>query len=178
MGPLDQGFFSAGVLVGTHGLRGDIKVRPRSGPESALLQSRQLWLRDSRGEAVVYDVKRAVLHKGNVLLQLVGIETIDQAEPLIGREVLMRLDDLVSLPDDEFYWHQLDGLTVVDRVRGELGTLVDIFTTGAHDIYVVKGPFGEVLIPAVDAFILEIDHEARRMEVDLPEGLVSETDEV
>jgi 16S rRNA processing protein RimM len=61
---------------------------------------------------------------------------------------------------------------------GELGTLDDLFTTAAHDIYVVNGRFGEVLIPAVDEFVVEVDLPGRRMSVDLPEGLVRESDEV
>ena len=54
----------------------------------------------------------------------------------------------------------------------------EVFTTAAHDIYVVRGRYGEVLIPAVAEFVVEIDRDGRRMTVDLPEGLVPENDEV
>jgi 16S rRNA processing protein RimM len=69
-------------------------------------------------------------------------------------------------------------MLVRDLVKGELGCLVDMFTTAAHDTYVVDGPYGEVLIPAVEQFILDIDHEKGLMQVDLPEGLVAEVDDL
>jgi 16S rRNA processing protein RimM len=53
-----------------------------------------------------------------------------------------------------------------------------MFSTAAHDIYVIRGRYGEVLIPAVEEFIVEIDRDGRRMLVDLPEGLVPEKDEI
>jgi 16S rRNA processing protein RimM len=90
----------------------------------------------------------------------------------------MRYGDLPDLADDEFYWFEIEGLTVVDRTRGEIGILEDMFSTAAHDIYVVRGRLGEILIPAVDEFVLGVDQEERRMTVDLPEGLVPDTDEV
>ena len=52
-----------------------------------------------------------------------------------------------------------------------------MFTTAAHDVYEVHGSFGEVLIPVVDAFVLEVDHAGKRIQVDLPEGLIPESDE-
>ena len=73
---------------------------------------------------------------------------------------------------------QLQGLQVTDRTRGELGVLEELLETGAHDIYVVRGRFGEVMIPAVSQFIVEVDAESGRMTVDLPEGLVPEADDL
>jgi len=67
---------------------------------------------------------------------------------------------------------------VVDRRRGELGRLDDLLATGGHDLYVVNGRFGEVLIPAVGRFVLAIDPGAGVMTVDLPEGLVAEVDDL
>jgi 16S rRNA processing protein RimM len=69
-------------------------------------------------------------------------------------------------------------MNVADSSRGELGIIEDIFTTPAHDILVVEGPFGEVLIPAVNDFITEINYPEKRILVDLPEGLVPEVDEI
>ncbi len=167
-----------GVVTGTHGLRGDLKVRPHSGDSESLLDAQQLFLRRGEGAPVKHVPARIVLHKGNILLRLKGLENIEAVQSLVGCEVLMRYSDLPELVDDEFYWFELEGMTVVDKVRGELGTLEDMFSTAAHDVYVVRGPLGEILIPAVDEFVLDVDPEGGRMTVDLPEGLVPEPDEV
>lgn len=170
--------FEAGVIVGTRGLRGELRVRPHSGDGSALLDAAQVWLAVGKGEPAPLTVQRATSLKGQVLLQLDTLDHIDKVEGLIGRAVLLRYDELADLPEDSYYWHQLDGLRVVDLHHGEIGTLVDLFTTAAHDIYVVHGPAGEVLIPAVAAIVVAVDLDARCMRVDLPDGLLPGSDAV
>lgn len=170
--------FCLGVLIGTHGLRGDLKVKSLSDGSESLLAAQRVYLRAAGKEPVEYRPARVVAHKGGYLLRLVGFEQIDAAQALVGSEVLMPLADLPELDESEHYWFELEGLQVIDRTRGDLGKLEDLFTTPAHDIYVVRGPFGEVLIPAVDAFVGRIDLEAGTMEVDLPDGLVPGADEI
>lgn len=168
--------FPAGVVIGVHGLQGDLKVRPHSQDSSSLEGAKEITLQ--RGETTVsrHQVTKAARHKGNFLLRLDGITSLERAQSFIGCEVLIARDALQSLPEDEFYWFQLEGLQVQDHRYGDLGKIVEIFTTPAHDILVVQGLRGEVLIPVVEAFILKIDEEAGIMHVDLPEGLVPEAD--
>jgi len=167
-----------GVVTGTHGLRGDLKVRLFTDEPSALLDAREIYLRGRQGELTVCRVAAVKTHKGSVLLRLQGLENIDAVQTLVGCEVLMPRGELPVLADDEFYWFELEGLSVTDRRCGDLGVLEEMFTTSAHDIYVVRGRYGEVLIPAVAAFVVEIDRDGRRMLVDLPEGLVPGKDEI
>jgi 16S rRNA processing protein RimM len=178
MAPTEKEFHRLGVVTGTHGLRGDLKVRPDSGDPAALLAARTLFLRDRLGELLPYTPSKATPHKGAVLLRLHGLDSVEAVQPLVGCELLVVASELPPLGDDEFYWHDLQGLTVVDRNRGELGTLEDFFTTAAHDIYVVQGGLGEILIPAVDEFILEVDVAAKRLLVDLPDGLLPASDDL
>jgi len=161
-------------IVGTHGLRGDLKVRLKSGNPDLLLSSKKICLRLPTGEILNLDISRQVLHKGQVLLRLQGYDSIEQAEQVVGSQVLLAEHLLPDLNDDEYYWGQLKGLQVVDRERGEIGQLQDLISTAAHDTYVVKGRLGEVLIPAVHQFVLDIDLAAGIMQVDLPEGLIQE----
>lgn len=170
--------YCLGVLIGTHGLRGDLKVKSLSDGSESLLPTKRVYLRAPGKEPAEYHPARVVAHKGGYLLRLVGFEQIDAAQVLVGCEVLMPLTELPELDEGEHYWFELEGLQVIDRTRGNLGKLEDMFTTPAHDIYVVVGPFGEVLIPAVDAFVGRIDLEAGTMEVDLPDGLIPGTDEI
>ena len=101
-----------------------------------------------------------------VLLRPVGITAPQLAKALTGFEILVPPDDLPEIEDeDEFYVHELMGMTVVDTERGELGTIREVFTAGANDVWVVRGGPEEVLIPAVKQFVLEVDREARRVTV-------------
>lgn len=167
-----------GVTTGTHGLRGDLKVRLLSDDASALLAAAEVFVRCRQEVAVPFRVASAKEHKANVLLRFQGCDSIDAVQSLVGCEVLMRRCDLPALPEAEFYWFELEGLNVIDRRLGDLGILEEMFSTAAHDIYVVRGRFGEILIPAVEAFIVAVDRDGRRMLVDLPEGLVPENNEI
>ncbi len=169
-----ESLLDIGTIVGTHGLRGDLKVRLKSGDPDVLMAMEQIHLLLPTGEALTVDINRRVLHKGQVLLRLSRYDTINLAEPLIGAQVLIDKDNLPELDGDQYYWGDLKGIAVVDRDRGELGRLVHLFTSAAHDTYVVKGPFGEILIPAVRQFILDVDLDDRMMQVVLPDGLIPE----
>lgn len=91
-----------------------------------------------------------------------GIETRDAAEALTGRylEVEPR-----ELPEGSYYWHQLEGLHVVDESGAELGTLVEVFRVGENEVYRVAGPVGETLLPALRDVVREIDLPGKRMVV-------------
>ncbi len=161
-------------IVGTHGLRGDLKVRLTSGNPDFLMTTKQICLRLPNGETLNLDITRQVLHKGQVLLRLQGYESINLAEPLVGGQVLLAEHLLPDLSDDEYYWGQLEGLQVIDRRQGDIGRVKQLITTAAHDTYVVNGRFGEVLIPAVHQFVLEVNPEEGVIHVDLPDGLILE----
>lgn len=169
-----ESLLEIGNIVGTHGLRGDLKVRSKSGDPELLLTLKQICLRLPTGETLNVGINRQVLHKGQVLLRLQGYGSIDLAETIVGSQVLLEEHLLPDLSDGEFYWGQLEGLQVVDRERGKIGTLQQLITTAAHDTYVVKGRLGEILIPAVHQFVLKIDIEVGVMQVDLPDGLIPE----
>lgn len=163
-----------GDVVGTHGLRGDLKVRLHSGDPSLLLAVDKVTLHPPSGVPVVARISRQVTHKGMVLLRLHEYESIALAEPLVGSRVKLPKTALPELEEDEYYWETLADSRVIDRRYGDLGRLVRIFTTAAHDTYVVEGRYGEVLIPAVKNFVVSIDPVAKLIEVDLPDGLVPE----
>lgn len=168
--------FEAGKIVGVHGLRGDLKVFPHSKEPDALLAARQVQLSVTGQPATVYPVANSRLHKGRVLLRLQGLEHISKVEHLVGAQVFLTYDQLPQLAEGEHYWYQIEGMSVVDKTLGLLGTLQGYFTTAAHDTWVIQGPFGEVMMPAVEAFICDIDESQQTIHVDLPEGLVEPDD--
>jgi 16S rRNA processing protein RimM len=107
--------------------------------------------------------------KTYLLLGLEGVTERTTAQRLVGRYLLARADDCGGQPDENERDSAV-GLTVVDEVRGFLGAIVEERFGVAQTLWVVKGPFGEVLIPAVDEFIRSRDEE--RVCVRVPEGLL------
>lgn len=126
-------------------------------------------------------LERHWLHKGRVVLKFTGIDSINDADPLRGLEVAIRLEERAALSDDAVYIDELIGCRVFDLGDGieptagrEVGEIVDVDREStAHPMLVVRGVHAEeVLIPFVKAFLLRVDLPARRIDMQLPEGLV------
>ena len=166
-----------GVVVGTHGLKGDLKIRPLPTGDLALPGARTVYLKDSEGLPVRHEAVRSSPHKQNILLRLSGLENLAAVEGLIGASILMDNVDLPKLDDDQFYWSDLEGMSVFDRQHGEIGRVVGMFSTPAHDILEIEGPAGEILIPAVEPFLLKLDRDSGSLHVDLPDGLIPGSDD-
>jgi 16S rRNA processing protein RimM len=111
--------------------------------------------------------------KGQILLHLEDIQTRDQAEALIGQEVKGEAARFPRLPEGEFYWFQVLGLPVINAADGALlGHLREIIPTPAHDVYVVRRGEEELLLPAVEEVITEIDLGEGWIKVAPPPGLL------
>lgn len=119
-----------------------------------------------------YEVKRARLHKGHFILELDGVTDRNTAEALVGCEVSVEKGELPVLSDDEFYHSELIGMEVVTDDGKRLGRITEIMPTGSNDVFVVKGAYGEVLIPSIEACEIKIDRAANTLTVHLLEGLL------
>ena len=164
-----------GKILRPQGLRGELRMHVRTDYPERLADLERVYLsKDEAGTHVTaYALEHVRLHQGYALLTLEGIGDRDQAEPLRQLFVLVDMENAVPLEEGEFYLYELIGVEVI-TVEGEhLGKLIDVLETGANDVYVVKSDaYGDVLIPAIDGVIIETDIEARRLTVQLPEGLL------
>jgi 16S rRNA processing protein RimM len=107
-----------------------------------------------------------------VLLKLRGIDRIEEAEPLRGSQLYLPLAELPALEDDQFYFHDVIGFTVVDENLGELGTVENFYELPQQDMLAMRYQGQEVLIPVVDELVSHADHEKKQVHVNLPEGLL------
>jgi 16S rRNA processing protein RimM len=102
---------------------------------------------------------------------LFAIDTVADlgtAETLRGCTVLARAADLPEAVEE----FDPVGMEVFDHERGLLGEITDVIVTGANDVWVVEGPFGEVLLPVIDQVLVDIDEEAGVVNVTLLPGLI------
>lgn len=158
-------WIEAGEIVNTHGLVGEVKILPWADSPEFLLDFDTLYL----DEAPV-KIRSARVHKNCVLAMLEGVDSVDAAILLKGKTIRVARED-VHLPEGRYFLADLMGLEVRDADSGEvLGTLVDILTPPANQVYVVKGK-REYLIPAVEEFIVESNPEAGWIRVHLLEGM-------
>ena len=159
-------FITAGQIVNTHGIRGEVKLLPQGVEPDLLAQCDPLYI---GGKPFSPAARR--IHKGCLLLRLEGVDDMDAALALKGKTVSIRRAD-APLPAGEFFDEELVGLTARDAETGEaLGKLEEVLSYPAHKIYVLRGGRDEFLIPAVPAFIAGIDMAAGTVDVHMMEGL-------
>ncbi len=161
-----------GRLVKPHGVRGEIKLAPYNPASDLFRPGLPLLLQGIAGGARRVEVLAARPHKGGFLLRLAGVETMTEAERLVGARVSVAEADLPPLSEGEFYWFQIVGLEVATEAGTRLGRVVEILETPAHDVYVVRDGDRERLVPAVDEVVVEIDRAAGRLVVRPIEGLL------
>lgn len=116
-------------------------------------------------------VDRARLHQGVIILKLEGCDTRNDAEALRNQWLQVPIQEALPLEEGEFFHYQLVGLQVETAAGEVLGDLHEILQTGANDVWVVRGPAGELLLPDIPDVILDIDPEAGRIVVQIPPGL-------
>ena len=120
------------------------------------------------------EVERVRIHKGRPVVKFVGVSDISAASALAGMELRIPEGELESLPEGSFYQYEVRGLTVKDRVRGEIGVVESILETGGTDLLVVRGKDGEeTLVPLCVEIVKNIDPAGGSVDIDAPEGLVS-----
>lgn len=161
-----------GKVLGTHGIRGQLRIVPYSGDPASITSLRTLILGTPGGQYQSFEIERAVAHKKRVLVKLKKLDDINQVLPLTGREVFIHHDQLPGLSDGEYYWCDLIGLEVRTEEGEVLGDLKNIIETGSNDVYEVTSGEREILIPATEDVVLAVDLDARRMTVRLPDGLL------
>ena len=149
-------------------------MRVRSQYPEQLRDLRHIYLADS-AEAVALEpisLRSLRFNKAYALLKLAGSDTRNQAEALRGKLVCCDIDQLPPLEDGEYFLFQLTGMKVVTD-GSEIGRIREVLETGANDVYIVDSPdYGELLIPAHDETIEDIDFDIGVVTMSMPEGLL------
>jgi len=160
-----------GKIVGAHGTQGANKIRSYADSLAVFNSGRRVLIRNPLGQEKRYEINWVKPHQRTPLLSLQGVISRTQAEALIGSELYIQKSDLPELEDGTFYWFDLIGLDVYTTDERYLGRLESIIPTGSNDVYTVRNGKKEVLIPALETVVREVDLVQNRMRVDLPEGL-------
>lgn len=167
-----EALIPVGKLIATHGIRGMLKLHSFSGSVESLQDCSSVILRSREGGLSRCELKNAPLRSGKFLIGFKGVDSIDQAEALVGSEVCLLRSQLPEPEEDEYYWCDLIGLEVATVEGMELGVIEEIFEAGSCDIYVVRGSGREYLIPAIASVISSVDLEGGRMLITPLEGLL------
>jgi 16S rRNA processing protein RimM len=165
--PADD-YLVIGRIVAPHGVRGELRVELATENPDRFAGLEAVYVGPSHRR---YAVTGARPHQGRVLLLLAGVADRNAAERLRGQIVQVPMEEALPLEEGAYYYHEVEGLRVVDERGQELGLLAQVLATGANDVYIVRGPRGELLLPAIRDVILSIEPAQGRVVVRIPLGL-------
>lgn len=165
-GPLDPGTAVAvGRILAPHGVRGEFKVEPATDFPERFAPGSRLWL-----DGNPYTVERSRPQGRSLIVKLRGIDSRNDAEPLRGKD-LFASEPAAIEEEGVYYVHDILGLRVETEAGTALGDVVEVLATGSNDVYVVRGPRGDLLLPALDDVVKQVDTASRRMVVEVPPGI-------
>lgn len=163
-------FLTVGTFRRPHGIRGEIRMTVLLDDPELISPGRTIYV-GQRYQP--YAVKSARWHGGDLLVCLEGLPDRTAVEIFRNVMVYMKGEDVPELPEGEFYLHQLVGLDVITDQDQMLGRIKEILVTGANDVYLVEtASGGEILLPAIDDVVLDIDQAAGLMRVHILPGLL------
>lgn len=165
---MKEQYLEVGKITNVHGLMGEVRVQPWADSPDFLCQFKTLYVDKTHWPV---QVERARVHKNMVILKLNGVTDVNGA--LAMRNAVLYIDrDDANLPKGSFFLADIYGLEVRDAETDEvLGKVSDILTPPANNVYVVRGGKREIMIPAVDQFVKEINVDEGYMKVALIEGM-------
>ena len=163
-----------GIITSTHGVRGEVKVYPTTDDVKRFKRLKEAIL-DTGKEQLVLEIEGVKFFKNMVILKFKGIDTLNDVEKYRQKSLYVTRANAVRLRKDEYFIADLIGLKIYDEEDKELGTLEDVMSTGANDVYVIKLLDGrELLLPAIKECILKVEVEEGRMQVHVLEGLLED----
>ncbi len=163
-------FFEIGKVVNTQGLKGEIKIFPTTDDPQRFELLDEIII-NIRGNDFVYKMDKVRYNKQFVILKLLGIDDINQAESLKGGTIKIPVEKALPLSKDEYYIRDLLDIDVFTDENEYLGKIIKIFPTGANDVYIIDNNKTELLIPAIKDCILDVNLSERKMKIKLLDGL-------
>lgn len=161
-----------GQIVNVHGIKGEVKVYPYTDDVDSLAKKlKKVYFDENLKESFKTSCR---VQKGMLLVKISGIDTVEKAEELRNKYIYISEDALGALEEDNYYVKDLIGLDVIDITNNELvGTLDYVFNTGANDVYEVTTTNStKIYLPAIKQVIKKVDIKARKIYVEIMEGLI------
>jgi len=163
-----------GYITKTHGLKGEVKLRPLLNDPSLVQDVRRARIVEDDGVSVEAVLEKVRGQGGRWIVKFKDFKTIEQAQDLVGRSLEVYREDFQSLPEGEYYWFQIEGLQVFDEEGRYYGTVNEIIVTGSNDVYVVQDGDKELLLPMIDSVVKSIDLKENKLIFHIIEGLLED----
>lgn len=170
-----KNYLELGQIVGTHGIRGELRVNPRCDTPEFAKRFKTLYFDENGNSPVKVITSRP--HGNIILMKLEGVDTVEAAAALKNRLLYLKRED-AHLPDGSWFIAELIGCEVLDADNGKrYGELTDVSETGANDVwYITDDKGGEYLIPAIKEVVINADVKENRIYIRPLKGIFDDAD--
>jgi len=166
-------WFEIGIITKPQGIAGEMRVLATTDDPTRFSLLDEVRVRLPRGQEETYKIKSSRMHKGFVLLRLEGVNDRNAAEKLVRSVLLIPPEQALPLGLDEYFIRDLIGLKVQTEYGVVLGTVKDVFPTGANDVYTIEDSEGKTfMIPAIKDVVLDVSLAEGLMTIRLMYGLL------
>ncbi|HJF19947.1 MAG TPA: ribosome maturation factor RimM [Enterococcus columbae] len=171
-------FYNVGKIVNTHGIRGEVRVISQTDfPDERYQVGNQLTLFRAKHEPLTLTITSHRKHKNFDLLTFEGYTNVNDVEAFRDGILKVAAEDLSELAENEYYYHEIIGLNVIDEKGQTLGKIAEILSPGANDVWVVKrSGKKDLLLPYIEPVVKQIDLENGCVHIELLEGLLDDED--
>lgn len=165
-------YLEAGRIVGTHGLKGEVRVDPWCDSAEFLSKFKRLYYKDGTELKVLSSRP----HKNIAIIHFSGVESATQADELRGRVLYIDRSD-VKLPEGTYFVQDIIGMKAIDADSGcEYGEVTDVLKTGANDVYQITKDGKDYLVPVIPDIVIERDVENGILKLRPIEGIFDDED--
>lgn len=165
-------YLEIGQIVNTNGLKGMLKVNPLTDDITRFEELETVYIQKGK-ELIEFKIQEVKYSKNTVLLKLEGIDDITEAEKYKNFYIKINRENAVELEEDSYFVVDIIGCTVYTDEDEILGKVVDVFSTGSNDVYTIKNSENkEILIPAIEDVIKDVDIKNKKITIHLLEGLI------
>lgn len=166
-----QEYFEIGQIVNTSGLKGIVKVNPFTDDVSRFEEIKKVFIEKNK-ELTEYEIEEVRFHKNQVLIKFKNIDSIEEAEKFRNCYIKISRKDARKLPEDTYFIVDLIDTNVYLENDEYVGKIIDVFSTGSNDVYVIKREENkDLLIPAIKDVVKKVDIKNKKMIINLIKGL-------
>jgi len=162
-----------GKIVKKYGLKGELLAKIDTDEPENYEKMESIFL-EIKGKLIPFFLNNSSLHKATTLrLDIEDINSLEDADPLIGKSIYLPLNTLPELTGNKFYFHEIIGYKAIDKNTGEIGIIKAVNDQAPQAFFIIEdNKHNEILIPVSDQFIDQVDRENKSILFDTPEGLI------
>jgi 16S rRNA processing protein RimM len=164
--------FCLGHTVKLHGYKGEFSIKLDVDEPNYYKNLESVFILLNEQPVPFFIEKISLRDKGFATVKFEGVDSLEQAENILGHELYLPLDQLPPLSGNKFYYHEVAGFRAIDKVHGDIGIVKQVLDFPAQAVLQIFKEEKEVLIPVTDEIITGIDRAEQSIFISAPEGLI------